>query len=479
MNVLRSNFFVLTPRVFWNWGRLILGGSYGLGLLILIFLTWKAPELLPFLPVLLLAGVAAWYVFHHPLLNLCLILAGFSLIAVRQEGFQITEILYGLYFLGYLTHWFITRLFLYKDHIFRESEDTALFVFLLGVTLTIPISVLFGASVNNIVSEWVALIMLLIYFPIKEACVRYQKGPKAILFALAWVGIFVAVRNVLMYRQGLSDAEFAWQITTGRVSMNDHLLMAASLITFAFLSFTRRLRDSAPLIVLFLLFFIGLIFTQSRGFWVAFLFGIGVMFLMIDNQARRRIVLLGMAGLTIVLTVGLIFFRDYIALIAFGLVDRFVSLGAATSKDLSLVNRFGESVAVWDHIVQNPIVGHGMGVPYSYYDLAHQATDKEAFTHNGYFSLWYKFGIWGLSLVIFAWARITWHGFQAFWSKRTSLLVRVTGLGMATCLIASTLPTLTSNPFFLLDTTFTMGTLFGLASGAFQRSQLERVSRSV
>jgi len=117
-----------------------------------------------------------------------------------------------------------------------------------------------------------------------------------------------------------------------------------------------------------------------------------------------------------------------------------------------------------------------MGIDYSYFDLTHQATDKEAFTHNGYFSLWYKFGIWGLGLVLFAWVKIIWHGLKAYWSESTSLHVRTMGLVAATCLIASSLPTLTSNPFFLLDTTFTMGVLFGMASGAFQRSSIEMLA---
>ena len=79
MSVFSTPLFSLTPENFWRWGRLLLAGGLGFGLLLVIFMTWQGLWVgLLALPVLLLGGVAAWYLFQRPLLNLCVIILGFA-----------------------------------------------------------------------------------------------------------------------------------------------------------------------------------------------------------------------------------------------------------------------------------------------------------------------------------------------------------------------------------------------------------------
>ena len=470
MSLPRAGSSAPTADVVGRWGRWLLTSGLVLGLALVLYLAWSLPEALPFVPLALLGGIALWYLFRRPLLNLCVVLALFVLTADYQAGFQATEVLYGLYYLGFLAWWFLLHLFVYKgwDEVFSVPEAKALFLFLVLITLSLPLGLLFGGVFRTAISEWAALTMLAFYFPVKEACVRYRHGAAAVLAVLLLIGTFVAVRNVVNYQAVLLHTARLGE-AGGRVVTNDNLLMAASLVSLVFLTFARRWRERLVLAPFFLLFFGGLILTQSRGYWVAFAAGTLFMFVVIDGRHRRRMLALGLAGGVLLAALGAIFLGDFLLSVLDGLVGRVASLGTAVTADLSLVNRFRESAAAWEYIERNPILGHGLGVPYTFYDLILGVTNKNSFIHNGYVGLWYRFGVWGLALVLFYWARSAWHGLRAFRMQPGPSVPPLSGLAAAVVLAAFTLSTVTSNPFHLNDATFIFGVLTGLGSGAYRR----------
>ncbi|MFQ5568044.1 MAG: O-antigen ligase family protein [Rhodothermales bacterium] len=474
MSLFSPALFSFTPTALWRWGRFLLVASLAFGLLVLTLMTWFAPHLLPVLPLLMLVGVAAWYLFHHPLLNLCVTLVGFVVVADYEAGFQFREIAYGLYLYTLLGHWYVTRCFLYRERILLTAEDKALFLFLILLPFTIPITILFGGSLTGVISESFSLSLLALYFPLKEACARYRYGTRALLLVILCLGVLVASRNVMNFQTMLSSATQAWQVATGRVWTNDNLLMVTSLFGLVTMFFARRWWSFGILGGCFLLCFAGLILTQSRGYWLAFLFGTLAMFVLVDAHQRKRMLVLGFFGLAAVTGIGFAFFGTYMNLLVGGLVERFASVQTAATADVSLINRFREMATVWDHVVRNPVIGYGMGVPYEFFDIANEVTDNDALVHNGYVGLWYKFGLWGLGLMLFFWARVIWRGVQAFSMKHGSYWTRVCGLAASLSLIAFTLSTITSNPFFLKDSLFIFSLVAGLAGGAYLRGQLER-----
>jgi O-antigen ligase len=468
-----ATLFAVTPDAFWKWGRGILLAALIAGLLVVMLVAWTAPKLLPLIPLVLLGGLVAWRLFQHPLANLCVALVGFAIVADNEAGFQLREILYGLYLYGLLAHWYFTRVFLYQEHFLITAEDKALLLFLVLLPCTVPLTILAHGDLVGVASELLALSLLAIYFPLKEACTRYRHGPRALFFAILGIGLLIALRNVLNFQQMLSNVTQAWQVATGRVVSNDHLLMVGSLFSLTVLIFARRWWSFGISLGCFLLCFGGLLLTQSRGYWLAFLLGALAMFVLVRARHRKRMLWLGVLGLTLLVGIGFAFFGAYMDLLLGGLLNRFASVGSAASTDVSLINRFREAKTVMALVVKNPVLGYGMGVPYTFYDLAHEATDYDAFVHNGYVSLWYKFGLWGLGLVLFFWGGVIRRGVQAFLMKQGPWWARLCGLAGAICLIAFTLSTLTSNPFFLKDSVFIFGVLAGLAAGAYQRGRLE------
>ncbi len=464
-----------TPVQFWKWGRLALTAGLFCSLVLVLLVAWSGSLLLALaLPGLLVAAVAAVFLFRHPTLNLFVVLVGFAVVANNEAGFQLREIVYGLYLYAVLFHWYATRLLVTRVRFVHTAEDRALFVFLLLLPLTLPLTVIFGGSLTGAASEIFSLSLLALYFPLKETVSEHRHGPRILVATVICIGVLVAGRNLLEFRQQLSGATQAWQVATGRVVTNDNLLMVTSVFSLTLLLFARRWLSFAVRLGLFLLCFAGLILTQSRGYWMAFLLGTCVLFVLAGARVRKRMLWLGVVGLAALTGIGFLFFGAYMDLLVGGLAQRFVSVGSAITSDISLVNRFREARTVMGHVVQNPILGYGMGVSYYFYDIAHQSTDFDALVHNGYVGLWFKFGLWGLGLVLFFWARTIVRGVQAFLMQDGSSWMRICGLAAAASLVAFTLSTITSNPFFLKDSLFIFSLAAGIAGGAYHRGLKEQ-----
>ena len=458
--------------VFWRWGRALLAAGLLLSLAFVLYLAWSAPEVLPFVPLAILGAAAIWALFRRPLLNLCAVLAGFVVIIDFEAGIQATEIIYGLYYLAFLAWWFVTRFFVYSEPVLRTSEDKALFAFLVAITLSIGLTMLFGGTMRGVLSEWTALMMLGFYFPVKEACARYRYGVWCIMLVLAWLGVFIAVRNLIYYQELLIATSDIYEAAGRRMMINDGVLMGVSLFAFAALVFAEGWRTRAVLSALFLLFFVGLILTQSRTYWLALVLGVALLFVFVGGRQRRRIVVAGAAGFLSVIAVGFAFFGDFMLIVLDYFARRFASIGTAATEDVSLVNRFREAEAAWGYIQQNPVLGYGMGVPYRFHDVVHNGIDQDSFVHNQYLMLWFKFGIWGLGLVLFFWARAAWRGVQAFRLAALPLHARIASLGAAACLMAYFLSALASPPLYLSDTILLFGIFTGLTAGVWHRHEI-------
>ena len=433
---------------------------------------WTFAEGIIYFPIVILGLAAFCFLFSNPRLNLIVVLLGFVSLTDYNSGFQVIEVLYGLYFITYLGHWFITRIFITREPFVRTATDRAVLIFLIAVTCYIPIAVVFNGNIYGIFAEWIAFVLLSFYFPIKEEIRNNPKGATIILAIIGFIGVYIAFRNLLNYRAMLSSATQLWQVARGRVVTNDNLLMISSLYGLILFTFSQKWRHQVFSLGAFVLFFSGLILTQSRGYWLAFLLGAGFMFVLLDSSHKKRLILVTFGGTVSLVLVAFFFLQDIFLLVTSGLAERLLSLQTATTADISLVNRFRETATVWELIRVNPILGYGMGVGYDFFDITMGVTETDAFVHNGYISLWFKYGIIGLGLVLFMWIRSIYNGVRAFRTKLAPPTVRLIGLFGATTLTAFLLSSITSSPFFLNDTLFAFGLLLATAEGAFQRTNI-------
>ena len=464
----------LMALALWRWGRAALIAALVIGIAITLAIARSGhwPAAVAF-PAILLAVAVAFRMFRHPTLNLFVVLIGFVVVANNEAGFQLREIAYALYLYLALACWYVERWVVAREPLLRTRADQALGLFLVLLPCTMVLTMLFGGRLSGAISELFSLSLLALYFPLKEVAARYRWAPRALVLTVVTVGLLVALRNYYEYWLMLGRVTQAWQVETGRVVTNDNLLMVSSLFSLTLVIYARSLKSFAAAGLAFFVCFGGLILTQSRGYWMAFLVGFMALLWLTDKRRRGHILLLGGLGLAGMIGVGYLLVGSYMDLLLGGLVERILSIGSAATADLSLVNRFREAATVMELIRLNPIVGYGMGVPYYFYDIAHQLTDFDALVHNGYVGLWYKFGLWGLGLVLFFWGSTIWHGIQAFTLQSCARWTRLCGLAATISLLGFVLSTITSNPFFLKDSLFIFSVTAGLAGGAYLRSRRE------
>jgi O-antigen ligase len=459
----------LGPTLFRRLGLFAIYGAFAFALLVTTLVVWKMPAYTPILPTAFLGGIVAWHVFQRPLLNLAVVMGLFVLIIGYDDGTQLTEVFFGLYYLTYLGHWFITRIFLMDGHVFVRREERTLIIFLVLMTLTPILAILMQGSPGTARGEWVSFSFLAFYFPVREAITSYKRGIWVVLGGLLWIGVFVLVRNVFNYQEVLLSATYAYQITHGRAVTNEGPLLAASVFSLVFVLFSpnRNIRFvAAPA---FAAFFGGLLLTQSRGYWLAFIAGALLLLILSPGKYRWRLVNTGIIAALLAIGAAFLLLGDFVMLVISGLIDRFISIGSASSSDISLVNRFLESNAVLSWIAINPILGYGIGFHYSVFDIIYEWTAVKSHAHNGYLALWFKFGIWGLGMLLYFIVSILRRAIKVMKSGSDYSIEMICCAGVATCIGAFAVSANTSNPFYLNDMMFLLGILSGVAGGCSMR----------
>ncbi|MDZ4698989.1 MAG: O-antigen ligase family protein [Rhodothermales bacterium] len=447
---------------------MLIAGFVG-ALLLLLAVVRVAPEMVKYTPALVFGAVAFLAAWVQPSVRFAVLIAGFVALTDYVPGIQLAEVAYGLFFLAYLAHWGYAKVLIEHRKILETPADFGVLTLLVVVICYVPISLLFGANTAALVGELSAFVLFAIYFPAKDAMVRLRYGPAIVLGCVLFIGVFVSIRNILEYKTLLLHATQAWQVAKGRVVTNDNILMVVCLYSLTLFSFARHGIARLGLLGLFLMFFAALILTQSRGYWLGFMLGGLILLVWLPPAQRRRLMLLAFGALLAGGSLAFLFFSNEVAVVIAGLLDRLFSLLTATSTDISLVNRFRETAAVWEMIKVNPVLGYGMGVAYPFFDIAHMATETDSFVHNGYVSMWYRYGLPGLGLVLWIWFSSIRSGIRAFRFRHAAMTTRLCGLASAVTLSAFLLTTNTSNPFYLNDTLFIFGFLLAVSQGALLR----------
>jgi hypothetical protein len=452
----------MDPDAWTRRADLLMVVAFVLALLLVLGVAWRAASLLWVIPVLLAGGLVASWLVRDELRVLLALIVGFVTVVDYQQGVEPQEVVYGLLFYGYLAWWFVSRLWIYRDDILATWLDRVVFLFLVWITLSLGLTILLRGDLAGGINEWLSVLALAYYFPVKEVIIR-RRSTVPIQLAAGAVALFIAIRNILEYGVKITTAETLWQIAGGRVVQNEHLLMLAGLFCFVYLLFLQRRGIRMLVLMGLLVFTAGVVIGLSRSLWVSYALGGLVIFFLVDRRKRLLLLGSGLAGLVAVLVIGSVAFPGLRDLVLWGLLDRLFSLRTATTEDISLVNRFIESGAAWTYIKANPIVGYGFGVPYKYYSLVYELDFQTTFVHNGYLGIWYRHGLVGAGMLMTFYFATLARGIRL--ARSVVWQHAAVGIAVAACLLATTLHTTVANPFATSEKTFFLGILAGLVSG--------------
>ena len=168
----------IDPVRWTRWAGALVTLGFAFALFLILAFAALAPGLVWIPPILIAGALAMVWMTGDELRLLVGVIAGFISVVGYKKGFQPEEAVYGLLYLGYLAYWFVSRLWFYRDDILATGVDRALFGFLVWVTGSFAVTVLFGGSLSVAVSEWLAITMLAFYFPVKEICLRRPEAPR-------------------------------------------------------------------------------------------------------------------------------------------------------------------------------------------------------------------------------------------------------------------------------------------------------------
>lgn len=432
-----------------------------------------APPLALLAAPALLAGLATgWVLLRHPLANLVAVLALSVFTIGYNPGIQIEEVVYGLYYLGYLAGWFGLRVVVLREPIAHNAGDQALLIFLVVVFALTPVWFLLGADFGEYQSEAVAIANLAFFFPVREAIERDRRALPLLIGVVLWIPVFIAVRNLINYRELIAQAVVADVLTGRRVSVNDLVLMMGAVFSTGLASTSRSRPVTVMLAGVFGVCGAALAVTQSRAMWIMVALGLVLTFGLGRAVQRRRVVVGGvlvggLLGLAAVVLLG-----NEFAVIAAAFLKRLLSVRTAATSDISFLSRLYEAQGALAYIRANPILGHGLGNSYTYFDIISQTTTTKTFTHNGYVGLLFRFGAWGMPLIATFWIHAIREGLRAHWrGAAADPLAATAGFSAALVLLAFVVSTVTANPFHNSDSLLAFGLMGGVACGAYARAQ--------
>ncbi len=432
----------------------------------------------PFLALIIpAAGIVVYGLIRIPTDRdywLAIVLVAPILALNTDPGLSAAEIVSGLLIVLYMGCWYYTRMQSSKRSLMQIPGDGAVWTFILLLPLSLFISFVYGGTPRLAISEVFALSQLGLYFPIKEAWASNAKTRKVIVYSLVGLGVYAAIRNAFELNHKIQSAEYIYQILTGRVVVNDLLLMTATIL-LGCLAVHSIGRKRLVYVLMFLGVGAALVFTQSRAYWIGYVVAMSVVFFLEGNKERRDLLFASFLASVALVAAGLLFVPQYFILFVTGLVDRFASIGTAATQDLSLTNRWHETATVWELVKSNPILGHGPGMVYEFFDLTRFSTDVDAFVHNGFLSVWLKYGIWGLLLISYLWLRMIGNGFATVARKAfQSNFERAGVIAASATLVAILLTNITSNALFNNDSLFVLAVLLGIVGGETQRQSRAR-----
>lgn len=422
-------------------------------------------------PLILIVLLTLYIVRGSDLLILCGLIVLFGPVSGYEEGFQLSEAVYGVAYLSYLAIWFITKFS--SGWRVTGLADNSLLIFLVWVTISFPLTMVFGGDLKIALSEWLALSTLAFYFPIKEQIVHNPKAIRALAFSCLILVVYIAVRNFVEYATGLSNAEHLWAIAKTRVTTNELVMLSAATACITLFVYVRSAIKRVGFFALSALFIAAVVITQSRALWVSQLLAVGMLFLLSPRQVKNRFLVFGFSSLALLLLVAPILLEDFTRIVSSGLISRLLSLESATVADISLINRFVEARVAFEAFLATPITGYGLGVPYKYYSLVYELSWETTFIHNTVVGVLYKHGLVGFILLLLFGLSILVRAFDLV--RKHEIKYRVFGVVGLALICAFALDGLTSNLFTRSDISLNIAIVAAVICGVQSRLRSQQL----
>ena len=335
----------------------------------------------------------------------------------------------------------------------RLKLQTPLDKMFLLFTLMLPyasvLGLLNGAGIYPAIGELTYFAGVFIYFALRYYF-DLEIFRKGLLYLIPLLLLFVIARNAYFYQEIIMQAYVPWQVEKARVASNEVLILFFTTLGTAAFVYAKTLKLNIASILFIGMGFLSLILTQSRGYWLAFIVSFTTIFLSVPANKKGKMLLYFSAILIILLGIAKIYFPEYFTLVFNALILRFQSIATSAQVDISLLERFEESAVVFSKIVANPILGYGFGAEYTKFIFFERFHISTSYVHNGYLAAWYKFGLFGLLLMLSIYISVIRNSYRIF-KQSNKAIHKIVGLTILATLSGMLLVNNTSPQFLAFD----------------------------
>jgi O-Antigen ligase len=359
-----------------------------------------------------------------------------------EDEITLKEYLLVAYLFGGLAVWFVGMLLVKRRRIVRHTGDRLLLVALSLSAFNCVIAVLNDVPVLMWFREWLIFMMVLYYFPWREHLTE-RRHITTFLVVNAGVFVVIGAANVYQYVKAASNVLYAYQIWASRKTLNTTIFLSTTILSLlgAFYARARNVRLSMLLLAAF--YAVIVVVSFSRGFWISTIVGVLVTLWLFDKRKVALFVLYGTVGLILFVGAVQIVFPDK-ATFVIKILQMRLGSSADGAKDVSLLARIYETRAVWEHLLQYPFGGVGLGTSFRIYDPMDEVQVTVKFIHNGYLFIWYKLGLPFFVLFYALWF-YTMHRAYNVGSRSRVPLARILAMGTFGCFAAYLLLNITSS----------------------------------
>jgi len=385
------------------------------------------------------------------------------------------ELIAGFALVGYLGHWYAAAILSGRPLVRTLFDAAALAWGTVGFAAAVVLGQMFGPDAYDFRADIIATLPFLFYLPVKEVCAKEDRGGAVIGLILCAFGLAATLTNGFLLQNAVTHADQLYKVADARFNVGETSITAGLMLALAVAAFAHQRGVAWGAIAVAGLLLGGLVITRSRGFWVSSAFGVVSMVVVTPSEGRKRLVGYLALGMGAVVVLSVVLLGDRLLLFALGALDRLVSIREA-GQDISLLNRFAEAQAAWQRVRVNPVLGYGWGVQFSHYSVIGHGTRHWAFMHNGYLSVWYKMGLWGLTLLLSVWIGAMLRAARAARLRALRPVDRGLALGAGATIAAFTPVAASSNPFSVLDQVLIVTLVLALAHGMADRADRLRTA---
>ncbi len=347
----------------------------------------------------------------------------------------------------------------------RQAVDKSYLLLAMFIIYGIGLGFVTGAPMKNRIDDITLMFPLFIYFVLRDQ-MHDDRVVRNVMIALVLVIFFISVRNILNYQQILLNAVMEWQVQKARVAKNEVFLLLGALGFFITQSMQTKWVPRLAALGFFGFFMAGLILTQSRAYWLAFILGALVFLLAADTRTRFRAVITSAVLIGAAVFVALTFYYQATMVVVENLAYRLSLTGGGL--DPSLLERVHETETVWELVKQNPLAGYGFGYTYVRYGLIAGYSTVTSYLHNGYLAMWFKTGFFGMLAAVTYLLTVAATGYRLYRRSRHPL-ARTLGLVILCQIVAMMLVNITSPQFLGFDSTLLLAVLGAMAASLADR----------